>query len=174
KLPTAPRTISAHGGKYYFDDAQEWPDTLMATYDYDGFVLTYEMRVWTRYPLHGESEGALVYGDNGSIVIGNRRWRAFDDRGKQVKEVEGGYNDVGHAENFLSCMRSRKRPNADLETVGHPSSLLCHLGNLAWRAGRSIQFDFDKYELVDDTQSARFLTRPVYRKPYVLPKIADL
>ena len=29
-----PRAVSAHGGKYYFDDAQEWPDTMMVTYDF--------------------------------------------------------------------------------------------------------------------------------------------
>jgi predicted dehydrogenase len=36
----SPRAVSAHGGKYYFDDAQEWPDTLIVTYDYPGYVLT--------------------------------------------------------------------------------------------------------------------------------------
>jgi predicted dehydrogenase len=60
-----PRAVSAHGGKYYFDDAQEWPDTLMVTYDYPGYVLTYEMRIWSPYPLHDEDEGAAVCGDEG-------------------------------------------------------------------------------------------------------------
>ncbi len=43
-LPSHPRSVSASGGKYYFDDDQEWPDTLMVSYDYPGRVLTYEMR----------------------------------------------------------------------------------------------------------------------------------
>ena len=72
-MPTLPRSVSAHGGKYYFDDDQQWPDTLMVTYDYPGCVLTYEMRIWSRYRLHGESEGAAVCGDNGYIFIGNGR-----------------------------------------------------------------------------------------------------
>lgn len=169
-----PRAISAHGGKYYFDDDQQWPDTMMVTYDYPGYLLTYEMRVWNRYPLHGESEGAAVYGDNGYVVIGNGRWRAFDERGNQVlEEAIASDNTLAHVRDFLDCMRSRKKPHADLETVGHPSSLLCHLGNAAWRLGRSVRFDADSYRFVDEDAN-QFLTRPEYRQPWVLPAIADV
>jgi len=175
-LPDLPRAVSALGGKYYFDDAQEWPDTLMVTYDFaPGVLLTYEMRVWNTYPLHDEAEGAAIHGDNGYVVIGNTRWRAFDAKGKLIKEESGSYdNDVAHAKNFLDCMRSRAKPNADLETIGHPSSLLCHLGNAAWRAGRTLRFDAANYAFVGDAEANRFLTRDDYRKPWVLPKLADV
>ncbi|MGE0756326.1 MAG: Gfo/Idh/MocA family protein, partial [Pirellulaceae bacterium] len=168
-----PTAVTAHGGKYYFDDDQEWPDTLMVTYDYAPArcVLTYEMRIWTAYHLHDEAEGAAVYGDNGSVVIGNGRWRAFDAKGKLVKEEKGGENDALHARNFLECMRSRAKPNADLETVGHPSSMLCHLGNAAWRVGRTIQFDPSTYTFPGDETANRYVTRPEYRTPYVLPAL---
>src|SRR5688500_1934457 len=58
-LPALPRTVSAAGGKWYFDDMQEWPDTLQVDYQYDlgpgksGRILTYEMRVWNPYPYLG-------------------------------------------------------------------------------------------------------------------------
>lgn len=170
-LPRFPQAVSALGGKYYFDDAQEWPDTLMATFDYPGAVMTYEMRVWNQYPLHDESEGAALHGDGGYIVIGNGRWRAFDAKGKLAKEQTGSYNDVGHAQNFLDCMRTRKKPNADLETVGHPSSMLCHLGNAAWRAGRTLRFDPETYTFLGDAAANQFLTRAEYRRPWVLPPL---
>jgi predicted dehydrogenase len=174
-LPDLPRAVASLGGKYYFDDAQEWPDTLMVTYDFaPGVLLTYEMRVWNAYPLHDEPEGAAVHGDNGYVVIGNTRWRAFDAKGKLIKETPGGYNDVGHARNFLDCMRSRAKPNADLETIGHPSSLLCHIGNAAWRAGRNLHFDPATYTFKDDPDANRFLTRSEYRKPWVLPKLDEV
>jgi predicted dehydrogenase len=172
-IPKYPRAISAHGGKLYFDDDQEWPDTMMVTYDYPGYLLTYEMRVWNSYRLHDESEGAAVLGDTGYVVFGNRRWRAFDPQGKLVKEEGGSYNDIGHAQNFIDCLRSRQKPAADLETVGHPSSLLCHLGNAAWRLGRTISFDPKTYSLGDD-EANQFATRPVYRKPWELPAISQL
>jgi len=173
-LPATPGAVSAHGGKHYFDDDQEWPDNLMVTYDFGQCVLTYEMRIWSPYPLDGEREGAAVLGDEGYLVIGNRRWRAFDAKGKQVAEEDGGDATVAHAENFLASMRTREKPAADLETVGHPSSLLCHLGNAAWRAGRSLRFDPETYTFAGDEEANQFLTRPEYRKPWVLPKIAEL
>lgn len=169
-----PRSVSAVGGKYYFDDAQEWPDTLQVTFDYPGRILTYEMRVWVPYGYQDESEGALIYGDQGSLVIGNGRWRAFDPRGELVAEASGSYNDAGHAQNFIDCMHSRERPAADLETVGHPSSVLCHLGNAAWRAGRSLRFDRETYSFVGDAEANQYLTRPEYRAPWRLPKIDEV
>jgi len=174
KLPALPQAVSAHGGKHYFDDDQEWPDTLMVTYDYPGCVLTYEMRIWSAYPMEGESEGAAVFGDNGYMIIGNHRWRAFDVKGKQVAQDEAGYNDLGHVRNFLECMRTRKRPAADLETIGHPSSLLCHLGNAAWRAGHTLRFDPATYTFRDHPEDNKYLCRPEYRKPWVLPKASDV
>lgn len=168
-----PKTITAVGGKYYFDDLQEWPDTLMVNYDYGGRLLNYEMRIWSAYHFEGESEGAAVYGDKGYVVIGNSRWRAYDERGRQVHEETGSYNDVGHAQNFIDCMHSRSKPAADLETVGHPSSMLCHLGNVAWRSGQTVHFDPETFKF-EESEANQYLTREEYRAPYVLPKIADL
>jgi predicted dehydrogenase len=173
-LPPFPRTVSATGGKYYFDDAQEWPDTLLVSYDYPGAVLTYEMRIWSPYPLEGESEGAAVFGDDGYVVIGNSKWRAFDRRGRVVKEESGPSSDAVHVQNFLDAMRTREKPAADLETVGHPSSMLCHLGNVAWRVGRSVKFDPQTYTFPGDDEANKLLTRPEYRKPWVLPEIGKV
>ena len=169
------KAVSAHGAKCYFDDLQEWPDNLMVTYDFgQGRLMTYEMRIWSPYPLEGETEGAAVFGDKGYVVIGNSRWRAFGERAKLIKEEPGDYaNDVAHADNFLQCMSSRQKPNADLETVGHPSSLLCHLGNAAWRAGRTLHFDFAQARFTD-ADANQYLSRPSYREPWLLPKISDL
>jgi predicted dehydrogenase len=174
QLPRFPASISAHGGKYYFDDAQEWPDTMLVTYDYPGYVLTYELRIWTPYKLDGESEGSAVFGDQGYVVIGNGGWRAFDAGGKQVLSEGPGNNEVAHVRNFLECMRTRDKPAADLETVGHPSSLLCHLGNAAWRAGRTLHFDAENYTFKGDQDAQQYLTRAEYRKPWVLPSLAEL
>lgn len=173
-LPPIPRRVAALGGKLYFDDVQEWPDTLMVTYDYGVALLTYEMRLWSGYRLHDESEGAAIYGDGGSLVLGNQRWRAFDAKGAPVREDKASYNDRGHAQNFLDCMRSREKPAADLETVGHPSSLLCHFGNVAWRVGASLEFDPTTYTFKGNDAANALLTRPEYRKPWLLPQLDEV
>lgn len=165
-----PISVSAQGGKFYFQDAQEWPDTLMVTFQYPNSLLTYEMRIWTPYPYYGEPEGAVVCGDNGYVVIANQSWRAHDAKGNRVAEGTDRDRTAEHIDDFVTCVRTRRKPAADLETVGHPSSMLCHLGNAAWRAGRTLYFDKDTYTFKNDSDANQFLSRE-YRSPWKLPRV---
>ncbi len=56
--------------------------------------------------------------------------------------------DQFHTENFLACVKDGKRPNADIEE-GHKSTLLCHLGNIAYRTGKALQIDATTHKPVD-------------------------
>jgi len=69
-----------------------------------------------------------------------------------------------HHQNFLDCVKSRKRPIADVE-IGHRSATVCHLGNIAIRLGRKIQWDPKLERIIGDDQAAAMLSRP-YRAPY--------
>ena len=73
-----PSVCSATGGKRYFDDMQEFPDTMFVTWDYpeQKATILYELRVWTPYKLDGQSEAAAIFGDKGYVIIGNRNWQA--------------------------------------------------------------------------------------------------
>ena len=172
-----PSKISALGGKWYFDDLQEWPDTLQATYQFQGTdtspgrLLSYEMKIWTPYKYYDETEGVVLYGDKGYMIIGNRRWRAFDPANKIIAQDSGQNDGVSHIRNFLDCMRSRKTPNADLATVGHPSSVLCHAANVSWRLGRQVNLDSKTELFIDDDQANSLRSRSEYRKPWVLPEV---
>ena len=176
-MPAMPTRIAALGGKWYFDDAQEWPDTLQCNYEYasedggPGRLLTYEMKIWTPYSYYGEGEGAILYGDQGYLILGNRRWRAYQGRDELVAEGTGNNDGTSHVRNFLDCVKSRKKPNADLETVGHPTSILCHGANVAWKLGRQVELDPETELFVGDEEANQLRTRPVYRKPWVLPTV---
>ena len=95
-------------------------------------------------------------------------------RRRPCLQSAGGDADQAHVRNFLDCMRSRAKPNADLETVGRPSSLLCHMGNIAWRVGRTVKFDYESYNFIGDDEANALRTRAEYRKPYVLPKVEEV
>jgi predicted dehydrogenase len=81
-------------------------------------------------------------------------------------EVKGGNLEQQHVRNFLDCVKSRARPNADVED-GHLSAVMCHLGNIATRLGRSITWDAERERCVGDDEANRLLTRS-YRKPWTL------
>lgn len=169
-----PESIAASGGKWYFDDMQEFPDTLQVNYNYGGPApkfLTYEMRIWAPYSYQAEGEGAAVFGDQAYLVIGNNRWRVFGPKNELIKEVTGDSDERPHVQNFLDCMRSRDKPACDLETIGHPASVLCHAGNLSARLGRQLFLDPDSETFRDDPEANALRTRMEYRPPWVLPEV---
>ena len=169
-LPDWPTAVSAAGGKLFFDDAQEWPDTLVVTWDYPGATLMYEMRNWQPNPIDGEAEGAAVYGENGYVVIGNGTWRAFDENHRIVVRGASTKNDddARHKRDMLNAIRDGGRSACDIE-IGHCASGLIHLGNIAWRTDRKLRFD-PETETFGDNEANRLLGRE-YRKPWILPDV---
>lgn len=170
-----PSTIFANGGKWYFDDAQEFPDTMQVNYEFgtgkQTKLLTYEMRLWAPYHYLNESEGSAVFGDKGYLVIGNNRWNAFGRGGQELGSGEGDSHEKPHVQNFIECIKSRAKPYCDLETVGHPASVLCHAGNISARVGRKLALDPVTEMFVNDDEANKLRTRQEYRKPWQLPDV---
>ena len=173
-----PSKITATGGKLFYNDMREWPDTLQVNYEFadaDGKldrILIYEMRLWAPYKYDGEEIGATVYGDAGYLILGNSRWRAYGPGNELVAEkARTSEGAVEHIQNFIDCVKTRNKPNADLETVGHPSSVLSHAGNIAWRLGRPLQLDPKTETFIGDDEANALRSRPVYRKPWTLPEV---
>jgi predicted dehydrogenase len=169
-LHDMPQAISCSGGKFFFQDDQQWPDTMLVNYDYPGNVLQYEMRLWSKPNLHGAGEGAVIYGENGWLLLTNNSWKAFDADDKLVKEGHSDSGQQAHIRNFLDAVRSRKRESLNQEIYsGHISTVMCHAGNIAWRTGKKLRFDATT-ETFDDAEANQYLGRE-HRKGFELPKI---
>ena len=69
-----------------------------------------------------------------------------------------------HLKDFIECVRTRRKPVADLE-IGHRSTVIGHLGNIAYRTGRKIRWDAVREEIIADPQASEFLGRQA-RKPW--------
>jgi predicted dehydrogenase len=147
----APIAVSSGGGKYVFDDDQEVPDTQLVTWEFPGACLAWEHRTWSKHPTEGSGFGVAFYGDKGTMVVDDHGWRIEDgDASSGKRTVEG---QAEHVQNFLDCVKSRETPNADIE-IGHLSTRLCHLGNIAHRTGRKLTFDADKESFHDPAADA--------------------
>lgn len=169
-LDDFPEAISASGGKFFFDDDQQWPDTLFVTYDYPGKILQYEMRLWSKSKLFGSGEGATIYGENGWMLLNNTSWKAYDPAGKVISEGSSDGGQQAHVRNFLDAVKSRKRESLNQEIYsGHLSTVMCHAGNIAWRTGKKLRFDA-KTEKFDDAE-ANALAGREHRKGFELPVI---
>jgi predicted dehydrogenase len=169
-LEGLPETICCAGGKFFFEDDQQWPDTMFINYEYPGKVLQYEMRLWSRSKLFGATEGAVIYGENGWLLLTNTSWKAHDHTGKLVKQGSSDVGQQAHIRNFLDAVRSRKRASLNQEIYsGHVSSVMCHAGNISWRTGKKLRLDA-KTETFDDKQANQYIGRE-HRKGFELPKI---
>ncbi len=169
-LDRMPDAICCSGGKFFFEDDQQWPDTMLVNYEYPGKVLTYEMRLWSRPKLHDITEGAVVYGENGWLLLTNTSWKAYDAAGKLVKEGSSDVGQQAHVRNFLDAVRSRKRESLNQEIYsGHVSTVMCHAGNISWRTGKKLRLD-SKTETFDDPQANQFVGRE-HRQGFELPDI---
>jgi len=174
-VDTHPSKICAMGGKYVFDDDMQWPDTQNCLFEYapdkNGRTkqLIFEMRIWSPYKQQGMENGNVFYGTKGMMVLGKKEgWKMYGERNRLVKEGGGGPNLGGHHLNFLACIREGKKPHADIE-IGHLSSSLCHLGNIAIRTGDMLHFDPEKEQMLDDAK-ADALVRREYREHWATPK----
>ena len=173
RLEGMPQAICCSGGKFFFEDDQQWPDTMLISYEYPGKILQYEMRLWSRPKLFGITEGATIYGENGWILLTNNSWNAYDAAGKLVEQGGGdsGQTQQAHIRNFLDAVRSRKRESLNQEIYsGHVSSVMCHAGNISWRTDKKLRFDA-KTETFDDKEANQFVGRK-HRKGFELPDIA--
>jgi predicted dehydrogenase len=157
----APQRVSAGGGKYFYDDDQETPDTHIATFDFPNTCVMWEHRIWSRTGFEGQPWGLALYGERGTLIFTNKGWHVAD--GIEASD-KAGEMDRAHLRNFLDCIRSGRRPSGDIEE-GHKSTRMCHLGNIALRLGRTLHFDAKSETCRDDAEANRMLRR-TYRKPF--------
>ena len=120
---------------------------------------------------NGNPGGAIFIGDKGKLEI--FRARVTSNPPELVKEpIRDGeihlYKSDDHTRNWLDCVKSREKPVADVE-IGHRSTTVCHLGNIARWLGRRLRWDPVKEIFPDDPEANLYLDRP-RRKPYLLPE----
>jgi predicted dehydrogenase len=147
-----------------------------------------ECKVTMRYAngtllkLHGEPRkqthedlGAIFVGDKGKMEILRGDFRAWpkEFEAELRKDAppptpEGANESQPHIANFFECMRTRKQPNADVET-GHRATTLCHLMNICRDVQRPLKWDPVAEKFADDEANG-MRSRP-RRKGYELPEI---
>jgi predicted dehydrogenase len=184
-----PKTVSATGGIFTTDDDRDTPDTLQVIYEFPEATLTYSMRKGNGLRFNGHDYGILFCGTEGSLLLDRSGHEIIPDKVilpygiklvhgdrpiRQISLKEEKYkaeNDgqPAHVRDFLDCLRSRKRPVADIE-IGHRSTNTCHLGNIAYKLGRKLVWDNESETFKNDAEANALLAREE-RKGYELPKV---
>jgi predicted dehydrogenase len=193
----AAKTVSAAGGRFSLRHAGDVPDVLQVTYEYPGFVLSYEASNLNGHGMGGRTQGMryynargdvdrpngmAFYGTNGTLFADRIGFEIFpepksgryfggagsgsDSGGYRIARRQMNVTDATslHARHFVECVREQKKPNADAE-IGHRSSIIPHLGNIAFKTGRKLRWDADKEQFTGDAEANKLLRREA-RKPW--------
>ena len=183
---TAPKSVSSTGGKFSIKDIGDIPDILQVTYEYPGFVLSYEAILLNGFGCgaltpgqkyynaagdrdrpHGES----YYGTNGTLIADRIGYEVFPElkgRGSKLEPHRMNTTDATklHAANFIDCVRSRKKPNADVE-IGHTSNIVPLIGNLSYDTGKKLHWDAAKEDFTGAPEATKLLSKTA-RRPWDL------
>lgn len=152
-----PVRVASSGGRYHFEDDQETPDTHVVSYEFDGRKqIAWEGLSCTRQP--SRAFHTMFHGDQGSLALGDNGYTIYDRAGKPKPAEKAVRSDATHLSNFLNAIRNGTRLNSEIED-GHKSTLLCHLGNIAHRTGRSLRCDPKNGHILNDKEAMALWTR---------------
>ena len=125
--------------KYVFD---QWdcPDTIQAAFRYPGFDVVYEGMMSSSV-----DDGGLEFrGTEATLKINRAGFSVYRENASKDQNptlTEHSYRDgtIDHLENFFHCVKSRKEPNAPVET-GVAAARAGHIGNLAYQRGGQVMW----------------------------------
>jgi hypothetical protein len=173
-----PVKVFSSGGRFGLDDDGQTPNTQATTFTYaDGSILTFEVR-----NLGSFTEGGA--GNCANSFFGTKGYYVRDKGFFEYKEREKGEHapipvpdDVPKREKrskwqrFFAAVRSRKPGDLPVSPEeAHYSCVHCQIGNIAYRLGRSLEFD-PKTEKFKDREANQYLKRH-YRKGFEVPELA--
>jgi hypothetical protein len=152
-----------------------WPLTDSAP-EAIGFRYTNGPLVRLDLPEKGRIQGGAVFhGDNGRIEIYRNGFIADPDNlitelppEEEVKKWDRAqWQAKYHMQEWMQCIKTRKRPSADVE-IGHRSISLSHLANITRALNRKLRWDPEAERFVGDAEANTHVDRP-RRKGYELP-----
>jgi predicted dehydrogenase len=159
--------LTAGIGQYIgqINDPARTPETFTCTWKFDKFVATFMNAVPPRTKSEPDSDlyGNYFHGTRGMLLVSRYGWEIRPVSGRRSQEGANlppveyknamdpkgmsenpnspfGSSTVRHTRNFLDCVKSRQRPNADIE-IGFNSCLPAFLASMSIRQGKTMLWD---------------------------------
>lgn len=136
-----PNSAVALGGIYLWKDGREHTDVFHALLDYpEGFLFDWCMGLTNSAGTH-----CTVHGRNGTLDPEKLAYSGDGGAG-DAKLADGTLDAIpneSHMGNWIDCIRSRKRPNADIE-FGHQHAAATIMAANALESGQRMRYDREK------------------------------
>ncbi|MEP7267759.1 MAG: Gfo/Idh/MocA family oxidoreductase [Saprospiraceae bacterium] len=168
-----PTKVSSSGGRFFYKDDWETPDTQVINIDFkEGVSMSWEGRSCNGKYIEDSSVGVAFYGEKGTIVIkGGDEYIVYDLKNKIIKEAKpsipvdprdasnpSGHLDSLHVRNFFNNIKSGEPLKSDIAS-GHKSTLLMQLGNISQRVGHSLNIDPSNGHILNDAAANKLWQR---------------
>lgn len=151
------------------DQGSEWPtDGLFTTATKVSFRARYANGVEFTCQT-AQTESWRLEGTEGWIEVRDDKWTSSPE---SLKTTVIGPNEIhlyksnDHHRNFIDCIKSRQITAAPVE-IGHRSTSICLLGNIAMRLGRKLHWDPAAERFTDSDEANQMLSKPM-RSPWHL------
>jgi predicted dehydrogenase len=180
-----PTSCNASAHRYCLGGAGDHPDVLQATYEYPGWIMSYEAlelnsfgsmaRITGGLPHHGarpggknRPNGMMFAGTRATLIVDRRALELIPEPGQEgrIEPIAQGHDDATglHAQHFIRCIRDGEEPRCHA-LVGHRSGVVCHLANISHKVGRKLEWDPYKEVIMGDPEATRLMGQKA-RKPW--------
>ncbi len=154
-----PIRVVSSGGRYRWEDDQETPDTHTVAFEFEGR----RKITWDGLSCHRRRKGFVTfYGEGGSLALeSNGTHTVFDEREREVETTtSSSLGDMEHIVDFIQAIRNDNPLQLNAQAAsGHRSALMCHLGNIAHRTGRTVNCDPTNGHILDDPDAMQMWRR---------------
>lgn len=194
-----PSMVTSTGGKYVWKDDQETPNTQSTTFDFGDAYMSFDARNLPTPPegligMRGPNyTGNIFFGSTGFLIVDQSGYELYKStvgnlsreqatgagagRAEKYEKVAEGkaeeqqqWSTQPHMKNFLDAVRSRdhRKLNAEIE-IGARAAAYCHLANIAFRVGRTLQVAQSTGRFIGDEEANSLRTRH-YTESYMVPE----
>jgi predicted dehydrogenase len=166
-----PTKAYSTGGRYQYKDDWQTPDTQVATFDFEGGkTLLWEGRSCNGRGINNMGSGVSFHGENGTLELQDNSYKIYDNKNALVKSEEPTTNivvdlqgagfdmDKDHFANFINAIDAGEKLQSPYAEIAK-SVMLCHLGNISYRTGRSLNIDNKTGHILNDSEAMKFWAR---------------
>lgn len=159
------------GGRFQYQDDWQTPDTQVATFEFEGGkTIQWEGRSCNGRGINNMGSGVSFHGNNGTLELFDNSYKIYDSKNNLLKSADPTTNtivdqkgagfdmDRDHFSNFINSIDNGEKLQSPYPEIAK-SVLLCHLGNISYRIGRSLNIDNTTGHILNDAEAMKYWSR---------------
>src|SRR2546428_1371445 len=159
-----PKRVTASGGSYHVKDDWQFYDTLVASFEYEDAMISWEGKSCQGMKHYGRDRGSTIMGTLGSVLVDRDAYEVYDLNGTKTSEFRAGsttssadllgrdFMTDAHFANFIAGIRKGEKLNAPI-SVGNIAVTMLQLSNIAWEVNRELHLDTKDGRIQDDPEA---------------------